>query len=346
MSDPELALTEIDLRAIGDDDGAAYWALSEVIRAERLPDDPPMPCAYFIRRLRGIPEFVSVWALLARAEPGGPLVAAANLGFDQSGDNLHLAQFEIEVLPAHRRRGIGRRLLGWVVGKAQELGKRSLITASYDRIPAGRAFVERIGARPGLEDRESQLALAEVDRALLARWQADAAVADFELLFWDNHYPEEQLAAYADLCEVMNTAPREGLELNDERMTPEKLRQSMESTRARGSYVWTIIAVERAGGRMAGFTEIFGNPDRPTIINQGATAVRPEFRGHRLGRWMKAAMLERVIADLPEARFVRTGNATSNAPMLAINTDLGFRPYAINTVWQMETAQAAAFAGA
>jgi GNAT superfamily N-acetyltransferase len=95
-----------------------------------------------------------------------------------------------------------------------------------------------------------------------------------------------------------------------------------------------------SSGKFVGYTALIGNPSSPTILYQGATAVRPEFRGHRLGRWMKAAMLEKVLLDRPEARFVRTGNASINAPMLAINIDLGFKPYMISATWQLDVENA------
>jgi mycothiol synthase len=346
MSNHHLTLSEINLPEIEDEDCAAYWSLSEAIRSERLPDDPPVPYAMFAGRLRGVPSFFEVSVVLVRESPGGPLLASADIGFDTSGDNAHLAQFGINVLPDHRRRGLGRLLLAWAAGRAREHGRRLLLSSSHDSVPAGAIFMRRIGARPGLEDRESQLALAEIDRGLLARWQADAAetAAGFELIFWDNAYPEEHIAAFADLCEVMNSAPWEDLEIEDQRVTPKKLRESEAGRLRRGDFIWTIIARQTATGRMVGFTEVIGNPARPTILSQGATAVRPEVRGHRLGRWMKAAMLERVLSGLPEARFVRTGNAISNAPMLAINNDLGFKPYTFVTLWQVETEQALAYA--
>ena len=69
----------------------------------------------------------------------------------------------------------------------------------------------------------------------------------------------------------------------------------------------------------------------------------PEYRNHGLGRWLKAAMLAKVARERPLVRWVRTDNATTNAPMLKINEELGFRPYRGESVWQVDLEQVRAY---
>ena len=54
-------------------------------------------------------------------------------------------------------------------------------------------------------------------------------------------------------------------------------------------------------------------------------------------------MIHKVLTERPEVAWVRTGNADSNAPMLKINQEMGFRPYCAEAFWQLAVADARAY---
>jgi mycothiol synthase len=61
-------------------------------------------------------------------------------------------------------------------------------------------------------------------------------------------------------------------------------------------------------------------------------------RGLGLAKWAKASMLDRIRRERSEVKRVRTSNASSNAPMLAINNALDFKIIEARTEWQGGTA--------
>jgi RimJ/RimL family protein N-acetyltransferase len=224
---------------------------------------------------------------------------------------------------------------------ARDEERTLLVTDTSMRIPGGAAFVTRFGASRGLEATTRQLAIADLNRRLTAEWCARSPERDdeFELVVWKGPYPESELGAAAALYEVMNTAPRGDITVEDQRVTAEHLREMDRALAARGSHRWTLVARERASGRLVGFTDVVWSPSAPQILNQVHTGVLPAYRGRGLARWLKAGMLDRVLRERPEVRFVRTSNADSNASMVRINEALGFRPYSSQTIWQAELAK-------
>jgi RimJ/RimL family protein N-acetyltransferase len=68
------------------------------------------------------------------------------------------------------------------------------------------------------------------------------------------------------------------------------------------------------------------------------TAVVPAHRGHRLGLLVKIAMLELLAEREPAIRRIYTGNAGSNAHMIAINEQLGYHISAVHRAWELDLA--------
>ena len=151
-------------------------------------------------------------------------------------NNRHMGQFSIGVLPELRRNGIGSRLLAGIAEVTRDTGRRLLITDTYGAVPAGAAFMTRLGGKIGLETHVNQLDVTCVDRDLLRDWQQRARdrATGFDLGLWEGPYPEADIQDIVALKKAMNLAPRGDLEIEDFDLTAEQLRQLEKSHAARG----------------------------------------------------------------------------------------------------------------
>ena len=222
-------------------------------------------------------------------------------------------------------------LLGELLRLAQVDGRTSVI-AWGDCTPAADAFWTGLGAELRFTEQESDLDMASVDAELMRRW-IDAAPDDIDLVYWSGRCPDEHIDALVVTANAMNDAPTDDLEIADTAFDASMLRADFDARDDCGIDYLGILAIA-ADGSAAGATEVFVNRYRPAFAWQWNTVVLPGHRGRGIGRGMKAAMWHRLRAEAPDVATLRTGNAQSNAYMLAINTEMGYKPSHLMGFWQ------------
>ncbi len=265
---------------------------------------------------------------------GGDPVGLLELSFPQD-DNLTTVNLELAVLPAARRRGVGRALLDLAVERARAQGRTHLIGPTSRRHPDGAAFARAAGAVPGLEETRSRLDMRTLDQPRLDAMLADAwSHADgYRLMLWTGVPPDEVIddVAYLD-GRLFADAPTGDLVWEPEKVDAERIREGELSRLRRGRATYHAGALH--GDRLVAWTVICGD-DGPAHAWQNNTLVDPPHRGHRLGQLVKLANLAQIRELRPGLEAIDTYNAASNEHMLRINRAMGFREVESVIEWQL-----------
>lgn len=332
------AVEALDLDAAADADLLAFHDVSRAVeRAAGVPGVLMEPPAHGLLQLRHIPVYSHRRAFVVR--DGGRIVGTALAEWDDVPSNRDHVQVTVEVVPPHRRRGLGGALLAAAVDAAcHEFDARILDVEARRDDDAAAGFLGRFGFDARLTSPRNVVWARDLDRRLLEGWVARAAerASGYELVQWKGAVPEEHLDDFVDLWHVMNTAPLEDLDWDDEVMTPERSREWDAHLAARGITQWTVMARHVPSGEAVGFTVVTVHEHWPAVAEQEDTGVRPEHRGRGIGRWVKAVNALRLLDEAPAVEALTTWNAGSNEPMLAINHAMGFRPLEWWAEWQAD----------
>jgi RimJ/RimL family protein N-acetyltransferase len=320
----------------------AEWAAVHVFRRirseEDTPGEPVLDDAEFERRTR------EVWPSYENrrwyAWVGNEIAGNVGASFRREGT----ADYEVHAPYAYgwcgvrarqRRRGIATELLRPLLNLMQE---RAKTIATFDAfIPDGNAFLVAIGAVLKHRQIENRAPFDAMDWAMLARWR-DAAIAKDAPLRWEVHVgraPRERIEALLPQIDALQAdmplgefdSPPVRTEL------PAWLAWCDELDRRGGDHTLVMLM---EGDRIAAYSDISWDPRFPDRVSQLLTAVARPWRGRGLGKGVKAAMMLLIRDHHPDIQFIATSNANLNAPMLAINAQLGFSEHRRTAFYQID----------
>jgi mycothiol synthase len=315
-----------------------YHAYRRLRHAETRPDDPVQPDDLVEMDMKREDPFeikhryeiardgeMLSWFNATTSKPGSP----------EYETNKHILWADASVHRDHRRQGLGRRWIPLAIELMDRHGCTTLSMGTEEE--SGHAFLRWMGAEGKFSGAENRLKVSEVDLAMLRQWTEEAArlSPQTRLETYDGFMPEEMWEDYCpQLTAMLNTMPWEEMDHGDIVVTPAQLAEWYGRMKMQGMLEYTMLTRE-PDGVISGITDMSYAPFRAKMIHQGFTGVRTDARGRGLGKWLKAAMLLHVLEIYPDLEWVITENAGSNAPMLAINTKMGFKRYKAGTEYQI-----------
>ncbi|MDM7829942.1 GNAT family N-acetyltransferase [Cellulomonas edaphi] len=300
--------------------------------------------------------------LVALDDAGSPVAyGALNLFLT---DNTHTGYVDVGTAPTARGGGIGDAIYDRLMDVARQAGRTKLMASTDQAVepPAGPTalsaptgqgrvalddpgvrFLTRRGWQLEQVSRRSVLDVPLPAAALADHREAAqrAAGDEYRVLHWSGPTPAEWLDQFAILQTRMSTdVPTAGLDWGEETWDAQRIRDREAEFAERDLRFLTAVVEHVPTGTLAGYTAFLVVPHTDEYVHQHDTLVIREHRGRRLGMLLKAANLQRLAVEMPTVRRIGTWNAEENAPMLAINVELGFRPAGGAGEWQRDLAQA------
>jgi GNAT superfamily N-acetyltransferase len=299
------------IRSFTADDYPAWAALRTSLR----PDHPLTVADLQNQDAQFAPE---CFLLRVVADAAGELVGVGQV--NQEPWRFHPQKFHVGVWvhPKHQRRGVGRRLYDHVVAQVASFNPIALHAGLHEDNAAGLRFAVQRGFREEMRAWSSRLNMAAFDPApfagIVERVSAEGiritTVAELQASdpeCWLKLYELDRstgadspgpdpftLPAYAQWEQLVRYAPN---------IIPEAYFVALDGNR--------YVGISNLA-RISGTSE----------LEVGYTAVERTYRGRSIALALKIRAIEYARAHGVPA--IRTDNNSTNAPMLHINTRLGF----------------------
>ena len=264
-------------------------------------------------RLHALPERAHRKAWVADVD--GAIVGWGEAEFDWVAERDDIGTVWVLVASDHRGQGLGSELFARAAAHMEAHGAAELRTWS---LPDGDAFVEHRGFRRARVERISAVDPGTVDTSALDEIPDGVRVEPLDALL--DRLPELHVL-YAEAAADMPADHAESNIPYDEWV--EETVGSPDLSRE-GSMV--VLVDDRPAA--LSWLEV---DEVNKVAQHDLTGTARAFRRRGLARIAKLAALR--WSGQAGIKRITTGNDSTNVGMLAINDELGFRPYAVETEW-------------
>ena len=290
----------------GDADLATIATLTNAI----TPDDPTS-----VDEMRWSDATYPPGSARFLAELDGRAVGVASVGRVHVKPPEH-ADFwaYLAVVPESRRQGIGETLLVAICTAARDAGKTGLTLRVSGARPESAAFLEHRGF--------TERSRAAMVRLALEGLEPPAIVPPAGIVITD-------LATRPDLVPGIHAVALEAfadIPADDEPMAVGDLAEfrARDVDRPGIPADAFAVALDAASDEVVGYASLILQPGSTTVAWHDMTAVRRAWRGRGIAGALKRATIAWACAHGLTA--LETGNDLENAPMRAVNRQLGYRP--------------------
>jgi mycothiol synthase len=237
-------------------------------------------------------------------------------------DMFHPRKFMVNIYvdPACQRMGVGGAIFERLLKNLKDLHAEIAWTMNKEDLPLHREFFERRGFVEKRRDWESRLDLLTFQPEIFQEYEArmtDQGIS-FTTLAEEMRLGEYSLRRLHDLVQhIVADMPRQA----DFTPVPYDQWKTLIANNPRtipGGYF-----IAKHGSEFVGESDVLRNEKAPRTLSQGDTGVRREFRGRGIATALKLKVIDYAKRNGYET--IETWNDSTNAPMLAVNTKLGFK---------------------
>jgi GNAT superfamily N-acetyltransferase len=255
QSSEGVRLRRIGFRTGTDAELTALHAVEAPVAAEQGSNRMPRRVESYIASARNLPSLFNDHAWLADTADGTP-VASGFCWSNAAGDG-RVMECDVLVRRDRRREGIGSQLFARIYAATAAEGRFVLTWSTFAAVPAGDAFSRRLGARVARVNRTGELCLAEVDWPMIEDWARArrAKQRGYRLEMIDGVFPEPLRPDAAKFHHIMQTAPRDDLDVGDVHVTADDIAELDQALLDAERLRWTALIRDSAGVCVGG-TEV------------------------------------------------------------------------------------------